>query len=256
MDTYWYYVIALMGILLIIGYVGSRINQRKLDNFSDEVKESISALKTNFAKKSTFNKTYMDKNNICMVFICDDKRTVYIIKDTISGRYSYLVSKDKLEYGKPVINIVKLLDSKYKYNEEKLVYTGATVGGVTMGGFHVEGGNYSKQQYFTGKYALTCRIIESSVESYIIKEIYLNSELLGKAKENKVIKYIGEDSNHMILKHKLSSTTKKNIATAVAIGDYSLDGAYNKMMNVAYTEISLTKNECEEVKEWILSSMK
>lgn len=255
MDSVWYYWLAFMLVLLVIGFVGSKIKDKKIDNFSDETKEAISNLKQNFGKKTTMERAYMDKNSICMVFSCGKNRTVYIIKDSKTNKYSYLISENKLEYGKPIISIKPFLDTKYHYNEEKLVYTGATVGGITTGGFHIEGGDYSKNHSWTGKYLLTCQIIESSVENYAFDEIYLNSDLLNKAKQSKMKQYIKGRTNHLVLFHKLSQETSQNLGTATLLGDASLDGAYNKMLNIATTEMSLTKKECEEIKDWILSNI-
>ena len=56
-----------------------------------------------------------------------------------------------------IIKIQEYLFSDLSYNDPTLVYTGATVGGVSMGGFHVEGGDYDQKLSRSGRYQLIYR---------------------------------------------------------------------------------------------------
>lgn len=261
--TAWIIVGVIVAVMAIISFVGNAIfdnvEKKNYDKFPNETKEKIDMLLNKLGNKSTLSLKFMDDNEILMVLSNNSKhinRKFYVLRDKKTKNYYFLDSKlNKVFIQRPSLELIKLTDANYHYNEEKLVYTGATVGGITMGGFHVEGGDYSKQEYSTGKYAISNCVAHKEVENICINEIYLNSNLLAKAKESILKKYIDGKSNRMSLQHELSQQTQKDLHTASLSGDASLDGIYNKMLSVARAEISLTKEECMEIKNWLLSNM-
>lgn len=55
------------------------------------------------------------------------------------------------EEGQPCFEEENASTVSYKYHEGKIVYTGATVGGITTGGFHTENPYMSQHEQYTGK---------------------------------------------------------------------------------------------------------
>ncbi len=261
--TAWIIVGVIVAVMAIISLIGNaifdNIEKKNYDKFPDETKEKIDMLLEKLGNKTTLSRKFMDDNGILMVLSNNIKsinRKFYVLRDEKTKDYYFLDSKlSKVFIQRPNLELIKLTDTNYHYNEEKLVYTSATVGGITTGGFHVEGGDYSKQQYSTGKYAISNCIAHKEVENICINEIYLNSDLLAKAKESSLEKYIDGKSNRMSLQHELSIQTQKNLDIAALSGDASLDGIYNKMLSIARAEVSLTKDECIEIKNWLLANM-
>ena len=241
-------------ILTIIGFVSIK---KDYNSLSDEAKQKIAIYsdKVQSNAKMTSCK-HMDSNGILMV-LCDDtnsitKRKLYVFKDDKSGKYFYLDSKNGIHHmGIPALSVNKFMDTDYHYNEEQLVFTSATVGGVTTGGFHIEGGDYSKQKYFTGKYVLTCPTFDGT-EGIVVDKIYLNSNLLEKAKQSDLKKYI-DGTNKLVLKNILSKKTQQALDNAAIISDptnVKLDGLYAKVSRAAKAEEALTYDECKKIDNW------
>lgn len=257
------YLLVLLFISTIIAAFfdakAERKSQELFDSFDEQTKEKIKRLQGKLNSKTSLSRKFMDDNGILMILsnnIERINRKFFVLKDSKTQRYYFLDSKiSKVFIQKPSLDLTRLTDMKYHYNEEKLVYTGATVGGITTGGFHVEGGDYSKQEYSTGKYAISNRIEDKEVENICINEIYLNSDLLAKAQESNIKHYIVGKSNRLFIQHELSKQTQNNLDIAALSGDASLDGIYNKMLSIARAEVSLTKDECIEIKNWLLSNM-
>ena len=264
MNIFLIFIIGGFGISILCFTIAFSLMKKEENNsfaqLSEETKQRTSKLIEKCGDKHTLTREFMDKNNILMVLSYNSKSIdwkLYVLKDEKTNKCCFISSEDnKVLFHMPALDIIELVDTKYKYNEEKLVYTGATVGGITMGGFHVEGGDYSKQKYFTGKYGLSRKCyINGEAKVLVIDEIYLNSDLLEKAKDSHMKQYIDGKSNHILLCHKLSKETSRNLNAATLLGDASLDGAYNKMMSVARNEMSLTKEECIEIKTWLLRNI-
>ena len=122
----------------------------------------------------------------------------------------------------------------YKTSEKKLVYTSATVGGVTTGGFSVEGGDTKvkaadSQEHFKLS-ILNPHKSEKDFEEIEIKSIILSEELLKIAKKTPGIKEYLHD-NRIIVVEALTPSD-------AAIGAYmygNMTGNYD-MSNNAYSE--------------------
>lgn len=94
---------------------------------------------------------------------------------------------------------------------DKLVYTGATVGGVSMGGFHVQkGGNYASLGAKTGTYYLSYKYAEAYNGKYlsgIVSFVELTDSDFTLAKNNNALKkYIASPET----KEKFSSFYRSN----------------------------------------------
>lgn len=216
----------------------------------DLLREKIDAERLN----NTYNnRQFLDKHNIPIVF-GTVKRYFFILKDAQYG-YCMVDSKDGAFYfNVPSILIEQHVDDYYKYNEPTLVYTGATVGGVTTGGFHVEGGDYSTKKHFTGKYY---HYFSLGGEHVLISHIYCNTSVWEKAKKDIVTKnFIYGKNDYIYLAHVLSSEQQKHLARAASTGDASLDGSFARAQLFAQESVYLTREECDEIKNWILQILK
>ena len=97
---------------------------------------------------------------------------------------------------------------------QKLVYTGATVGGITTGGFHTVGGDVIKTSVRTQRVEM--KFYKTSIENdklvwelKPITSIYLgNDDLREKAKHSKIRDYLDQNGCNIIVKeeNKVSAT--------------------------------------------------
>ena len=154
---------------------------------------------------------------------------------------------------KKVFYIEDYKGTNYGYEEEKYVYTGATVGGVTMGGIHKTGGNYA-EGYKTSKVQLFYHYFNKEKKIYensIIKRIELLDESLVKqAKNSSIKKYLID--NYFVIEEKEDTQKLNNaIMTASRIGDNNM--ALN-FMNAAKVETLSTKEKCTEIINWLSSN--
>lgn len=261
--------IALWSLALPIYKKEKRQREEKFNSLfnslDEQTKETISKARENLENKSILSPEFMDKSNILMILSYDFeqynlKKCVLKDKKTNTICFFNLLSKEhnNVRFEKPKLSITELFNTNYTYNEERLVYTSATVGFVTTGGFHKEGGDYSSHRSPTGKYGITefdC-VDNDYKKMLILNEVYLNSNLTKKAENSNMRKYI-KGNNRLYLLHEMSRATSKtlNYASSAVCGNYSQYGAYISLENLAKNEMALTKAECEEVKNWLLSNM-
>lgn len=98
----------------------------------------------------------------------------------------------KLKQRVPIVNTVLKVEANHEvglsYTPDKVVYTGANVGGVSVGGFHVEKGGYNASLGSkTGKYRITYKYAKKLDTQYLssrIAYLELQDDLFGIAKEN------------------------------------------------------------------------
>ncbi len=147
------------------------------------------------------------------------------------------------ETGK-LIKIKEYKHAYYKYNPAELVYTSATVGGITTGGFHVNEASHSVSALNkTDKYDLyygnkgiidTIKFNNTNIPTKLEKyKKGANTLYLLNSINNKEL----YDTNRLF---KLYSATASN------------DLVTQSQMTEAYAkEIKLTYSECKAVKDWI-----
>ena len=257
--------IALGSLVIKKSKENEKKKQQLFDNFDEQTKDTISKAWKNLQNKSILTPKFMDENNILMILSYDFERynlKKCVLKDKKTNTICLfnLLSNEhnNIRFEKPNFRITQLANTEYKYNEERLVYTSATVGFVTTGGFHKEGGDYSSNRSYTGKYGITefDSIDNDYKKLLILNEVYLNSSLTKKAQNSNMKKYITKD-NHLYLLHAMSQLTREtlNYASSAVCGNYSQFGAYNSLQNKAKTEMALTKTECIQIKDWLLSNM-
>ena len=141
------------------------------------------------------------------------------------------------------ITIESIQHTNYKYNDPKLVYTGATVGGVSMGGFHVEGGDYTKQVSDSGKFRLMYQGLLP------IKKIYLTSQLLAEAEKDPVVsKFL--DGGELDLRYwgRVNKAWSDSAIYAASRGDVQLLQYANQQANL---DTYLSREDCVYVSQWL-----
>ena len=154
-----------------------------------------------------------------------------------------------------VISIKPVYESYLKYNPLEITYTGATVGGVSMGGFHTSGNDYStKLGGKSGKFQLCARVtkaITSEDEYVFFDKIRLTSVLAQQAADNRVVsKYLRGTTLVLenIVEDKLAST-KQDIATKAASDrDWQ---TLSLMANDRRIATALTREECQCIYDWV-----
>lgn len=150
-----------------------------------------------------------------------------------------------------VLKVESIQKVEYKYNPAKVTYTGATVGGVTTGGFHTTNASYSEiptgnsgRAYIKAKYP---------AKSPYLKEIILSTdELVESAKNNATLaKFL--KGNKLILKYenektKLTDSENYVLREAISKGDQGLQYGITQR---AYLEQQLTISDCNQIISWL-----
>jgi len=145
--------------------------------------------------------------------------------------------------------IIKIIPHKMNitaYKPESYVYTGATVGGITTGGFHKEGGyNYIASTIKTEK----CALVFGRKKGVEIKSIYLTPELAKEARKSFTIKDYVTDSNYIMVENEIeiSDYEKKLFFESAKANSPS---HYNIASRHAY-ERAPDRAKCEAILEWI-----
>lgn len=134
----------------------------------------------------------------------------------------------------------------------ELVYTGATVGGIHTGGFHVnEAYTSTSLGEKTGRYFLSAgsRGYDGTVEWFVCTEIELTKELAAEAEKHPVVKKFLKDSS-LILKYdaKMSDLDQGTIKRLTDRGDTTM--ARNVAMHAAIA-CYLKKEDIQAIYNWI-----
>lgn len=125
---------------------------------------------------------------------------------------------------------------------DKLVYTGATVGGVSTGGFHVQkGGNYASLGGKTGAYYISYKFAEESHDDYgihqyipaLVSFVELTDYDFDLAKDNSILK-----------KYIVSPETKKKFSS------FYRSDQFNKCTHLLFLN-KLPKSDAEYIIKWM-----
>lgn len=148
-----------------------------------------------------------------------------------------------------VIKVEEMSDYNLTYHPSRIVYTGATVGGVHTGGFHETENYYSVDRRCTKKYHLTYNGAGVKPEDYCpIYIIKLSSSMVKEAKENpNVSKYLTEE-NTLVLTNKAKTNSPVNTALNQGKTDTAL-----QMTKSDYYSRQLSKKHCDAIRNWICS---
>ncbi len=143
------------------------------------------------------------------------------------------------------IKVKKYTGTYEQFNPSKTIYTGATVGGITTGGFHQTKAYYSTQVMRTSGHYLYAKVDEP----FTIEKVKLSPELIEEAKQDERVKKFLR-GNTLILNHEnqMSSAEADVIKNAISTGNISLSGY---MLQKSYDKSLLSYKECQDVLEWI-----
>lgn len=135
--------------------------------------------------------------------------------------------------------------SKVVYQEEKLIYTSATVGGVTTGGVDKVGGIQS-EAVKTNKFELVYEYAtKDTIKKGFVEKITLTDELLKQAQKSNIAKYI--KGNDILVVDELVESTDL-IRGYLKIGHNS--SAAN-VMNEDKLRTMPTLDKCKAIVNWV-----
>ena len=119
--------------------------------------------------------------------IKDQQITEEAFKYEKHGIGSILIVKKKSSVAASNLLVEAHREVFFKEVPDKIVYTGATVGGITTGGFHIQkGGTVYTEGNKTGKYSLYYRyasMLNNEPYSEVVSFLSLSDELMKEAEE-------------------------------------------------------------------------
>ena len=160
--------------------------------------------------------------------------------------YTLLV-KERAAVNKKALKVTRKSNYAFTYHPERTVYTGATVGGVTTGGFHTEKAHHTYSVSPSDKYVLNYIWLSESSPS-AIKEIQLESQvLIEEARKTPVVQSFLE-CNKLNLQKPMSKETAERIAALVRNADETTK--MNVLMQYNAQD-GLSKREADAIFNWL-----
>ena len=193
---------------------------------------------------------------VIIAIICSKKqKNEYVeqkkIHDQIKDCVSYDPIKEILTISRRDPNFAKLFKiveykkTEFGHTPEKLVYTGATVGGVTTGGVHKSGGYYAQEGRKSGKFNLYYRNDNgTSMVDVPVERIKLSPELAEEARASQIREYV--KGTKIFLFDKIEMTTEAVMAMKAGHKDY----AFN-LHEQAKVDASPTYEKCISIVNWL-----
>ena len=157
-----------------------------------------------------------------------------------------LFQRSKISYA--AVHWDPLYEHDLKYNPSKTIYTGATNGGITMGGFHTTEAYYQERPTKkSGRYIAYLSFHDGS--RVYIKEIILVGKVLDEAKSNpKIRKFLNGDRLVLLNQNAKSNLDGKLSASEIANGGNVIQHAY---MDSLKANVGITLREAEIINEWL-----
>lgn len=157
-----------------------------------------------------------------------------------------LFQRSQISYS--VVHWDPLYEHDLKYNPSKIIYTGATSGNVTMGGFHTTEAYYQERpKKRSGRYIAYIPFPDDT--RVYIKEIILVGKVLDEAKSNsKIRKFLKGDRLVLLNQNAKSSLDGKLTASQIADGGTVIQHAY---MDSLKANVGITLSEAEIINEWL-----
>ena len=144
------------------------------------------------------------------------------------------------------ISIEEIKDYNLQYHPSQTVYTGATVGGIHMGGFHQTKDSYTVETFSTRKAKLKYTDDLDSLNHGQIKIIKLDSSLVKDAARS-FPEFLTGDC--LVLLHEERSTIYQHgFDAAVKTNRTDL---LETIAKGAFLEKQLTLDECKDIRNWI-----
>ena len=141
-----------------------------------------------------------------------------------------------------------LYEHDLKYNPSKTIYTGATSGGISMGGFHTTEAYYQEApKKRSGRYIAYIQFHDDT--RLYIKEIILVGKVLEEAKRNaKIRKFLKGDRLVLLNQNAKSNLDGKLSASDIANGGTVIQYAY---MDSLKANVGITLAEAEIINNWL-----
>ena len=156
----------------------------------------------------------------------------------ISARNSYVSSR---------INICENRASHFNYIAPKAVYTGMSIGNVSVGEVNMTKESFTSSSYGTNTYYLV-----ATGSSKAIKSILLSDELAKQAKnDSRVSKYLYGNTLHVY-----RSSTSLDTQGLLSVANKMASGTLNEQVN-AMNRFSIANrdgisyDECKNIKSWL-----
>lgn len=175
---------------------------------------------------------------VCDKFAIDpDPHTANLVYDSKSQTVTLF---GRCDANFRALKIVADRDIQTKYEPKRLVYTSATVGGITTGGFHEAGGyTYVSSNKKTGKYNLYYRD-----ELLPIKKIKLSDELFEQAKQSEIKNFLNQNKEIVVIEECNYS--------AITLGAIEL--GHPKAEDLAMEDMRKgfpSREKCEKILQWV-----
>ena len=157
-----------------------------------------------------------------------------------------LLQRSKISYG--AVHWDPLYEHDLKYHPSKTIYTGASSGGVAMGGFHTTEAYYQERPTKkSGRYIAYLSFHDGS--RIYIKEIILVGKVLDEAKSNpKIRKFLKGDRLLLLNKNAKSKLDGVLTASEITNGGTVIQHAY---MDSLQANVGITLAEAEQINEWL-----
>ena len=157
-----------------------------------------------------------------------------------------LFQRSKISYA--AVHWDPLYEHDLKYNPSKTIYTGATSGGITMGGFHTTEAYYQERPTKkSGRYIAYLPFYDGS--RVYIKEIILVGKVLDEArKDPQISKFLKGDRLVLLNQNVKSNLDGKLSASEIANGGTVIQHAY---MDSLKANVGITLWEAEIINNWL-----
>lgn len=147
---------------------------------------------------------------------------------------------------KESVTMKRYIRTNATYKPAEIVYTGATVGGITTGGIHVNEAHYETSGTRTDKFGLYFNNCQ-------VKRIVCDFEI----KDHPAINKFKTDKNTLVLtyegaKEEMGGLSKEMYKKAVVKGDL---GMQYHLLNNQIEESMLSHNDCKNVLKWIVGKI-
>ena len=188
-------------------YEQHQANQERnaiLKKKQDEEKALREKMQENATLAFTIEST-RSTNTIIDVFRCEDG-SVFARERDKSKFPSY---RKKENYSNLSISVKSSTISNYQYHPSKTIFTGASSGGIAMGGFHTTEAHYTMNQTKTAKGYIEFGYGESRIT---IKEVTLAPEIAALYRRNKDFRYNFNSKNTATCHREISDSVFMNAA--------------------------------------------
>ena len=174
----------------------------------------------------------------------DEHRKHYTVSE--EDKTMTLIHRSKISYS--VVHWDPLYEHDLKYNPSKTIYTGASSGGITMGGFHTTEAYYQERPTKRSGRYLAYIPFPDNTRIYI-KEIILVGKVLDEAKSNPEIrKFLKGDRLVLLNQNPKSNLDGKLSASDIANGGNVVQYAY---MDSLKANVGITLAEAEIINNWL-----